>query len=92
MKIIYESANKLLRRRELITQINETSSPTFSQTKTMLAVNLKVPEEQVVIKSIRSKFGRHTFEVDAFVYESIADKERIEQKPKQKKAKTEASK
>jgi len=46
---------------------------------------MKAAEENVVIKNVKSKFGRDTFLIEALIYDSVEDKMKIEPKVKEKK-------
>ncbi|MBI2632245.1 hypothetical protein HYW75_04535 [Candidatus Pacearchaeota archaeon] len=84
--------NNLLKRREVSTVIENKSNPGYESTLNDLAKNLKVDKNLLVIKSLKSKFGNNSFLVNAFVYDTIQDKERIEPKKKEKKSKVEEAK
>jgi ribosomal protein S24E len=46
---------------------------------------LKTKEENVVIRELKSSFGRDTFLIELFFYDSVMDKDNIEPKKKVKK-------
>jgi len=46
----------------------------------------KVKDEMIVVKKVKGKFGRDTFLVDALIYDSVKEKDRIEPKIKVKKS------
>ncbi len=78
MEIQRDFKNLLLGRREIVGVIAGESNPGFDKAKEELVNKLKVEKELVVIKKLGSKFGRKEFVVDAFVYNSAGDKDRIE--------------
>lgn len=84
--------NNLLKRREVSTIIEKRSNPGYESTLSDLAKNLNVDKNLIVIKSLKSKFGHNSFLVNAFIYNSVQDKERIEPKKKVKKTKGEEAK
>ena len=86
MEIIVDKKNELLKRRELKVVINVDSNPGYAGASKVISEEFKSPEENVVIKTLKSKFGRDTFLIDAFIYDSLEDKNKIEPKPKEKKA------
>ena len=80
-----ETANNLLKRKEIQGTIDSKNNPGFEAVTQSLAALKKVPQDSVVIKSLKNNYGANEFLVEAFVYESTAHKDRIEQKPKPKK-------
>ncbi len=84
MKIIQELSNKLLKRKEVKLSMDATSNPGFS-VAIKIAEHFKSTPELVVIKKIKSGFGKSEFTIDAFIYEDVESKS-IEPRPKVKKA------
>ncbi len=84
-KIIKDFRNELLKRRELEVEISADKNPGFAESGKMMTKQLKAEEERVVIKVVRSHFGKSEFLLNVFVYDSKEDKERIEPKKKEKK-------
>lgn len=84
--------NELLRRREVKLIINEDSNPGIQKSIKMIAEQFKTSEELIAIKTLKSKFGRNTFLIDAFIYDSAKDKERIEPRKRVKKENKEGAK
>ena len=78
--------NKLLNRREVQVVMESSSNPGFDGAKKIIGDNFKAKDEMIVVKKVKGKFGRDTFLVDAFIYDSVNDKERIEPKVKVKKS------
>lgn len=91
MKVINEFSNKLLNRREINAVMEAETNPGFEKTKKELAAQFGVSEDVMVVKSIKGRFGSHYFSIDAFIYNSIEDKEKIEPKKKIKEAPKAAS-
>jgi ribosomal protein S24E len=85
MKTIMDFKNDLLKRREIKLIIEAQANPGFSNALKMIAEQFKSKEEEIVVKTVKSKFGRNTFLIDAFIYDSAQDKARIEPKKKVKK-------
>lgn len=77
--------NDLMKRREVEVVLDSGSNPGFSNAEKAVSENFKAKEGSVVVKSVRGKFGRNDFIVEAFVYDSKEDKDSIEPKKKQKK-------
>lgn len=90
MKTVKDFRNPLLKRRELKLLIESGKNPGFQESLKQVAKQFKSNEENIVIRELKSKFGRNTFLVDAFIYDSVQDKERIEPKKKIKKKEGEA--
>jgi len=91
MNAIKDTKNSLLKRRELKLVVEAPSNPGFLKASEIIAHHTKAPTETIVVKNVKGKFGRNTFLIDAFIYNSQTDKDKVEQKPKVKKA-TEAGK
>ncbi|MCX8158794.1 MAG: 30S ribosomal protein S24e [Candidatus Pacearchaeota archaeon] len=83
--IIKDFKNDLLKRREVKVVIKESKNPGFERALKIIAEQFNANEENIVIKELKSKFGRDTFLIDAFIYDSVEDKNRIEPKKKEKK-------
>ena len=76
-----------MKRREVKVLIEFPSNPGFAKALSTVAEQFKAKEEAVAVKAVKSKFGRNTFLIDAYIYNSAEDKSKIEPKPKAKKAK-----
>lgn len=85
MKIISDKKNVLLKRREVVCEMECASNPGFAQSTKEIAKETGVSEEVVAIKKIDSSYGTSKFVVSAFLYDSVDEKNKIEPKPKQKK-------
>ncbi len=84
METIKKFENKLLKRQEVEVTFENQSNPGFDDARKRLAEEFKVPEENIAVRAVRGNFGRNVFLVEAFIYDSKEDKERIEPKPKVK--------
>lgn len=87
MKIISEQKNNLLKRRELSLILESEKNPGFDHSLKNISSHFKVSENQIAIKSIKSRFGQNSFLINAFIYDAEADKIKNEPKPKIKEAK-----
>jgi ribosomal protein S24E len=85
MNIIKDTKNDLLKRREVKLVMNADKNPGLAAAAKVIAEQLKVPEDTIVVKTLKSKFGRDTFLIDSCIYNSKEDKERIEFKKREKK-------
>ena len=85
MNVISDSKNEHLKRREVRIEVEAEKTPSLVEMQTQVAEKLKAASELVVVKSIRSNFGKNQFQIDAFVYSSVGDKTKFEPKIKVKK-------
>jgi ribosomal protein S24E len=92
MEVIHDFRNDLLKRREVKMVVEAESNPGFADAMKIIAEKFKSVEDVIKVNNVKSKFGRNTFLVDSFIYDSLEDRERIEPKPKEKKAKAEGGK
>lgn len=84
MKVITDIKNKLMKRREVSFLVHETKNPGFAIAG-KVAEHFKADAGLVVVKNVKSGFGKSEFLVDAFIYDN-AEAKAIEPKPKVKKA------
>ena len=85
MNITKETENKLLKRRELEAFLESYSNPGIEAVTKQIAQKFKTDDNLVVVKKLESLFGARKFIVEAYVYNSEADKTKIEPKKKEKK-------
>ena len=85
MKILTEKKNHLLKRIEVEATLKADSNPGFVEVKKEIVSKMKVSEDNVVIKSIRSQFGKSEFMIEAYVYDSKEQLEKVEPRKKEKK-------
>ncbi|MEK6893661.1 MAG: hypothetical protein AABX07_05675 [Nanoarchaeota archaeon] len=78
MKIINDFRNELLNRREAKAIVESENNPSFQSAVKMISEQFKAVEELIAIKRISGKFGRDSFLLEAFIYDSIKDKENKE--------------
>jgi len=82
IKHINEKKNLVFDRKEIEAKIISEISPSNKEVLTAIAKKLSVPEEAIKIRGIYGEFGSKEFEVQANVYKSKADKEKVERKTK----------
>lgn len=82
MNITKKHRNALLKRHEISAVLLEKANPGSAQARSMLAAELKVAEELIALKKLRNTFGSNEFQIEAFVYDSLADLQRIEPQAK----------
>ncbi len=85
METIRDFRNNLLKRKEVKVVFEAGSNPGFEESMKKVAQHFKADESKIALKNVKSKFGRNTFLIDAFIYDSAEDRERIEPKIKVKK-------
>lgn len=85
MKIIKDLKNNLLKRREIKLVVNAEKNPGMADASKMIAEHFKSNEDVIIVRELKSKFGRDSFLIDAFIYNSVQDKEQTEPKKKIKK-------
>lgn len=86
MKVNSDFYNGLLKRREILADIEARKNPGFLMSQKEIANHFKVSEELVVVKALRGNFGSSSFLIDAFIYENTGDRDKIEPKKKVKGA------
>ena len=87
-KITKEKKNPFLSRIEYEIEVASDVTPNESQIKEILGKS----EELTVVKKIKGKFGKQIFIVEAVVYDSLDNKEKIEVIPKKVRKKMEKEK
>ena len=85
MNVLTDKKNILLKRREVKLVIESDSNPGFEKSTELVANHFKSNAENVALKNVKSKFGRNTFLIDAYIYDTKEDKMNTEPKPKEKK-------
>ena len=87
MKVIKDSKNDLLNRREVALLVESTGNPGLTNSKKMISDHFKAKDELVAVKEVKGKFGRGTFLVKASIYEDKKNMDLIKPKVKVKEAK-----
>lgn len=85
MNTIKNFRNDLLKRNEIKVVMSADKNPGFANSLKLIAEHLKVKEENIVLRELKSSFGRDTFLVEIFLYDSVMDKDNVEPKKKAKK-------
>jgi ribosomal protein S24E len=85
MEVIKDFRNELLKRKEVKMVVQNSGNPGFGDAKKVIAKKFKVVEENIAMKNVKGKFGRDTFLLDAFVYDTKEDLDRVEPVKKEKK-------
>jgi len=87
MKITSDFRNDLLKRREVGFVMDSGSNPGLEEVREMVASEMKSDGERIIVKALRSNFGSGEFLIEALVYDTLEDRERIEPKKKVKNGK-----
>jgi len=85
METIKDFRNELLKRKEVVFSIDAASNPGLVKMREECAKYFNAEIERIVVRNVSSKFGSRKFFIEAFIYDSANDKEKIEPKPKPKK-------
>jgi ribosomal protein S24E len=85
MKIIKNFRNDLLKRNEIKVVMSADKNPGLANSIKLIAEHLKTKEENIVLRELKSSFGRDTFLIEIFLYDSLEDKNKMEPKKKVKK-------
>lgn len=85
MKITKEFKNELLKRKEISFIIESDKNPSFIQMKKLLSDKFSKPEENIDVFNINGKFGRKTFLVKAYIYDSNEAFEKAIQKSRKQR-------
>ena len=90
MKLVNEIKDELLNRRRLIYEIEhlKKATPKKDEVKKLITESLKIPENLISVRFIKSNFGSGTSKVSVYVYsdeKTFDDIEVIKKKPKVKK-------
>ena len=80
-----EFENPLLKRREVRHSIHKKANPGFAEASKEIAEHFKVSEDLIVVKAVRSGFGKGEFVVEAYVYKDAESRKHVEPAPKFKK-------
>jgi len=82
IKEIKETKNPVFERKEIQAIIFAESAPTKKDVTTALAKKLSASEDTIKIKGIYGKFGTKEFRIEANIYKSKEEKNKIERKTK----------
>ncbi len=83
LKIIQERENPLFNRKEVVIEIETNITPSKEEAEKLISEKFSVPVENIKIKKVLGKFGLSLFTIEAFIYSSKENKEKME--PKEKK-------
>lgn len=80
MNILETTENKLLDRKEIFAEIESVKTPSFNEVKDLVSAKLKADKENIAVKEILGSFGRRTFKITVFVYDTKEAFEKTEGK------------
>ena len=84
MKTIQEKDNLLFKRKEIKFLVESDKTPSRDEAAKIISTNFNSNLDNIKIENVKGKFGRKTFLIDAKIYSSLQDKERIETHNKKK--------
>ncbi|MBW6442583.1 hypothetical protein K0A97_02255 [Patescibacteria group bacterium] len=82
IKITEKKENELFNRKEIKGIVEAKITPSRVDVTESLSKELSVPFENIKIKGINGRFGTKIFEINAFIYSSKEEKDKIELKKK----------
>ncbi len=91
MKILQDKDNFLTNRKEVKVIVEAEKNPSYEDAEKVISKQFNV-KENIVVKKVKGKFGRKTFLISAFIYNSNEDKERFEPKDKKEEQEKEQQK
>lgn len=92
MEIKKDFKNSLFKRQEISGELESEKNPSFDEVRRFISEKIKKPEETIEVRNVKGSFGKHIFYVDAHVYESKEDLNKMKQLTKTKKQRTEETK
>jgi ribosomal protein S24E len=91
MDIKKNTRNELFNRQEISFLVDSDKNPSFEEMKKLASEKLSKPEENIEVYGVKGKFGRGTFLVKAYVYDSHSDlKKSIQKSRKQRREEAKA--
>ena len=77
-KLISETKNELFGRIEVIATVDAKITPSHEEVEKLLSEKFKTNPENIKLKGINGKFGSNTFEIEANIYSSPEEKNKLE--------------
>ena len=84
MKILDETENSLLGRKEVKIVVEAGKNPSMQDAAKIIAEKFKTSEDLVAVKGVKGKFGRNTFLISANIYSKKEEKDLLEKKKEKK--------
>lgn len=85
MEKIKEQENSLLKRKEVKLIFEAEKTPSYAEAEEIVSKEFGKEKETIAVKEVKGKFGRNTFLISSYLYNSKEDKDKIEPKKKEKK-------
>lgn len=92
MNIKTDVKNELLKRQELVLEVEDKKNPGFDEVRKQIAEKMGKPEENIDVKKVEGSFGKKIFRIEAYVYESKEDLEGMKKLEMTKKQRGEVEK
>jgi len=92
VKVVEDKRNEFFGRQELKIIVDAEQNPSFEESTKIVASHTKKDESLIAIKGVKGKFGRRTFLIKTYVYDSQEDKDKVEPKKEAKEESTEEKK
>jgi ribosomal protein S24E len=86
LKIIEQKENPLLKRKEIIVELESEITPKKVDVEKIISEKFSSDVENIKLRKIQGRFGSKVFTILVDIYASIQDKENILGKPKQEKS------
>ncbi len=83
--ILNKKENPLFNRKEIDISVKNNITPKIYEAEEFISKEFSVAPENVKIKKIKGQFGSRTFVINANIYSSKEEKEKIEPKSKKEK-------
>jgi len=80
MNILETTENMLLDRKEIYAEVENTKTPNFDEVKDMISKKLNTTKDNIVVKEVLGSFGKRSFKVTAFIYDTKEALEKSEGK------------
>ena len=91
MEIKNQIRNDMFKRQEVSLVLEAEKNPGFNECRKLISEKFSKPEENVDVYGIQGKFGKNTFLIKAYVYDSKEDLQKAVQKTgKQREAEKKA--
>ncbi len=77
MEIKSDKKNELFKRQELVLVVKADKNPGFAEARKQISEKTGKPEENIDIRKVNCKFGQSEFKVEAHIYNSKEELEKI---------------
>ena len=84
MQILKDTKNDLFKRRELQIILPSEKTPSYAEISKLLSEKFNSAEENISISKVKGRFGAKTFLIEADIYSSKEDKDKVVRKTKSK--------